>query len=474
MRLNAVTERTTIRTHEGGRAKNVSAEASLRRTLMTCMLWEDGFYEDGKTISQRLSDLIPLIQPEVVVSMALEAKIHQKLRHAPLLIAVEMLKHPKHKLYVGDLLIQIIERPDELCETLSMYWKDGRRPLAHQLKKGLGRAFKKFDEYSLAKYNRDTPIKLRDILFLCEPTPKDKAQKTLWKKLIDGKLATPDTWEVAISATSKTKEPKKLVWERLLKEGKLGPQALLKNLRNMGEEKVSSVLIRDALNKLKTDKILPWQIIAAAKAAPEREDLLELLLFKTLGSEEKIMLGGKTTLLVDVSGSMDEKLSSKGITTRLDAACGVAMLARELCEEVEIVTFSNQIALVPPRRGFALRDAIISSQPHSGTYLGNVLQGMIRHGHTSDRLIIITDEQTADKMPDPIWKLAYVINVGSNQNGVGYYKWMHIDGWSEKVLDFIIEKEIQDYKAKFVSTGTFGEIDRKEPKKVTKAKRSKK
>ena len=30
-----------------------------------------------------------------------------------------------------------------------------------------------------------------------------------------------------------------------------------------------------------------------------------------------------------------------------------------------------------------------------------------------------------------------MINVASYENGVGYHKWTHIDGWSEAVLDYI-------------------------------------
>jgi hypothetical protein len=35
----------------------------------------------------------------------------------------------------------------------------------------------------------------------------------------------------------------------------------------------------------------------------------------------------------------------------------------------------------------------------------------------------------------------YVINVASNRNGVGYGQWIHIDGWSEAVVDYIAALE---------------------------------
>ncbi len=57
-----------------------------------------------------------------------------------------------------------------------------------------------------------------------------------------------------------------------------------------------------------------------------------------------------------------------------------------------------------------------------------------------DRLIVITDEQSHDSVPAPRGK-GYVINVASNQNGVGYGPWTHIDGWSEAVVEYIAELE---------------------------------
>ena len=60
-----------------------------------------------------------------------------------------------------------------------------------------------------------------------------------------------------------------------------------------------------------------------------------------------------------------------------------------------------------------------------------------------DRIIVITDEQSADRVPNPEG-IGYVINVASYQHGVGYGAWMHIDGWSERVLDFIRESESEN------------------------------
>jgi hypothetical protein len=49
---------------------------------------------------------------------------------------------------------------------------------------------------------------------------------------------------------------------------------------------------------------------------------------------------------------------------------------------------------------------------------------------------VITDEQAHDTVPAPKGT-GYVINVASYKNGVGYRKWIHIDGWSESVVEYI-------------------------------------
>jgi len=143
----------------------------------------------------------------------------------------------------------------------------------------------------------------------------------------------------------------------------------------------------------------------------------------------------RTSLLivVDVSGSMDAPLSRRAEMRRNDAAYGLAVLLREIAELVSVYTFSDTLVRVPSRQGFALRDAMNASQPHGGTYLGRAL-GEIDEKY--DRLIVITDEQSHDSVPNPKAR-GYVINVASFQNGVGYGKWMHIDGWSDSVIEYI-------------------------------------
>ena len=428
-RLNILNFAKGLRTHEGAPARHLSNELQLRRSVLACLLWENQFYEDGVEIAGRIAELVPKVEAQRVAALAVEAREQMKLRHAPLLLVREMARHKTHRGLVAETLERVIQRADELCEFVAIYWKDGRVPLSGQVKKGLAAAFPKFDEYQLAKYDRGGPIKLRDVLFLCHAKPRDDKQAGMWKKLIWGRLAVPDTWEVALSSGADKRD----AWTRLLAENKLGALALLRNLRNMKEAGVGDELVITALRGANTQRVLPFRFLAAARYAPQWEQALEALMLKSTAEQEK--LSGKTVLLVDVSGSMNWALSKRSEMKRTDAAYGLAVLLREIGERVSVYSFSDHLVEVPARRGFALRDAIEASQAHSGTYLGKAVE-QLNEKERYDRLIVITDEQAHDMVPNPKGS-GYVINVASFKNGVGYGKWTHIDGWSESVVEYI-------------------------------------
>jgi hypothetical protein len=438
------------RTYEGAVAKRINPLQQLRRLVMCCLLWEDSFYIDGQSHAQVLAEAIKNNKPQDVANVAVEAREKFKLRHVPLFLARELARGSKEaRLLVADTLERIIQRPDELTEFLAIYWKDGRQPLSAQVKKGLARAFYKFNRYSLAKYNRDGAVKLRDVMFLTHPDPRKEKRTPGWgpevgdtapcietyKMLAENTLTSPDTWEVALSAGA----DKAATFTRLIQEKKLGALAMLRNLRNMIQSGVEERVIVDGLQSMNTERVLPFRFISAAKYAPKFEPYLEEAMFKCVADAPK--LKGKTVLLIDVSGSMTSAISSKSELSRIDAANGLAILLREICESVVVYTFANDAKLVPARRGFALRDAIMR-QFGGGTYTERAKLVADKEGY--DRLIILTDEQSHQALSNPLTDKGYVINVAAYQNGVGYGKWKHVDGWSEAVVDFILATENED------------------------------
>lgn len=426
MQLN-IPRQVTAQTHGGQPAfPHTNPIQQLRRSVLSCLLWESEFYEDGQSIADRIVETAAKVTTDQLAALAIEARTVHNLRHVSLLLLCELAKRGGR--IVGDTIMQVIQRADEPAEFLTLYWRNGKRPIAKQVKLGLARAIRKFDAYQLAKYNRDKAIKLRDVLFLVHARPKDDEQAGLWKRLADGTLESPDTWEVALSAGA----DKKATWERLLREGQLGYLALLRNLRNMTQVGVEPTLVRDAIiARSGAKRVLPFRYVAAARACPQMEPALDQALSEAIS--ELTPLSGCTIVLVDVSGSMAEKLSSKSDLTRMDAA---AALASIINGDVRVFSFSYQLVECPPRRGMAGVDAILRSQQHGGTALAQAVAAVNTLPH--DRLIVITDEQATDgRVPDPVAPLAYMVNVASAKNGVGYGRWRHLDGFSESIVRWI-------------------------------------
>lgn len=443
MRLNTK-QKPTAFTHEGAPAKIVDPEQQLRRSVLSCLLWENEFYEDGESIADRIVAAAEAVPPARLAQIAREARHQHNLRHVPLLLLTVLAKTGSGSSLVSETIADTITRADELAEFVALYWRNGKTPLAAQVKKGLAKAFGKFDAYQLAKYDRGGPIKLRDVLFMVHAKPGEGQTET-FKALADQDLKSPDTWEVSLSGGADKRD----TFERLIREGKLGYLALLRNLRNMAGAGCGMGLVRDAIIARKgARRVLPFRYVAAARACPQMEPALDQALSEAIA--ELPPLPGKTLVVVDVSASMDQALSRKSDMTRMDAA---AALASIIHGDLRVFSFSAGgqrywgdrwdgrpvLVEVPPRRGMAGVEAIITSQQRAGTMLGRAVEEANAIPH--DRLIVITDEQSHDKVPDPVAKLAYMVNVASYQNGVGYGRWTHIDGFSEQILRFIVEYE---------------------------------
>ena len=431
MKVNVVRKMTDA-THEGGVANpHIPYITQLKRAVFACLLWENNFYEDGVSIADRIKSLCDHVKPDEVAAIAREARTKMNLRHVPLLLVCALASRK----YAGldQLTYDVIERADEMGELLSIYWKDGKKPIPAAMKRGLAAAFTKFDAYQLGKYSGGA-IKLKDVLRLVHPKPIHEVQARNWGDLVRGELTSPDTWEVQLSGGADKKE----TFERLIREKKLGYMALLRNLRNMSRADVDPILVKDALMNGNASRVLPFRYIAAARAVPEWANIIDGAFKKRLEALEGA--DGDTVFLVDVSGSMDSKLSSKSDLMRMDAA---AALAAIWPGEKRIFSFSSALVEVGAYQGLAAIELIVNSQEHGGTYLGNclkVLPGIF--SKKPKRLIVITDEQISDNIGRPYAEHGYIINVASERPSIAYYgPWTSVTGFSENVLRYIQEHE---------------------------------
>jgi 60 kDa SS-A/Ro ribonucleoprotein len=423
----------------------------LRRSVMTCMLWEKIAFATGTSVVDEIRRLVPLCTPEEVRELAIEARYNQQLRHVPLFLTVVMFKYARYRKEAGIALQSIIRRPDEITEWMAMYWKEnGHKMLPNQAKKALAFSFNLFNEYQLGKWNRKADIRLIDALRMVRPKPNTRGQSVLFDKVKTNTLAIPYTWEVELSSG----RDKKVVWTEMLKKQALGGQALLKNLRNMEMASVDVSVIKQAILDMKPTWLLPLDFLKAARYAPRYERELNTLMLKGLQPLPKLQ--GKTVLAIDMSGSMTHKVSDKSEFSRIDAAAALAMIAVEMCEDIDLyLTAGNSAHLgmqIPVKHGFDLLKPINYSETSlkigsNGIFTRQFLN-WIRPRYTSkpERIIIISDSQDRDHnkaLPSPFGRYNYIVDISSNKNGVAYDGlWTsEVNGWSQHFIHYILVLE---------------------------------
>lgn len=438
----------------GAKAAKQSNISLLRRVVLANLLWENVAYVDGVSVANEIKRLIPLCKAEDVYNLAIEARVMQKLRHTPLFIAVEMCKYPEHKLFVKDLLPRIITRADMLTDFLAIYWKDKKCPICNQAKKGLEAAFHNFNEYKLAKYDRDSAIKLRDVMFLVHAKPKNEYEEELFKKVADRTLKTPETWEVMLSRGDDKKE----TWTKLITEKKIGGLAMLRNISNMQKADVERNVIKKGLENLKSSMLLPLDFWKAAKMNDAFSRDIEDAMLEAYKNLPKIP--GKTLFIVDVSGSMGYLTSGNSQFSRMDQACAMALLAANQCEDYELVATAGDDGrrtnasewIKYPKRGFDLANQIMDTKRNiggGGIFTRQCLEWCkdTFKDKSFDRIIIFSDSQDCDypdkRIPKPFGKYNYIVDISANKKGVNYKGvWTaEISGWSQSFLTYIAALE---------------------------------
>jgi 60 kDa SS-A/Ro ribonucleoprotein len=456
-------EKAAPKTHGGGEGVHLTPEQELRRSLMACLLFEKNFYEAGALVADRITQLVPLVAPERVAQMAVEARLVHKLRHAPLWVVAAMLESEQHRKHVGRILPQVLRRPDEMSELLRMHWgsKKKTKPLGKQLRMGLQAAFLGFDQYQLAKYiyaDTSQQISLWDVFNLAHPKPQTPEQAETLRLFAANQLPEAYTWENELKRQDGNRT-KRQIWEELLASGKLPAYALLSNLRNMHQAGCDIETVADALEKANTRMILPFRFLAAVDVVPQYKTVVEQAMIRHFDRQRK--LSGTTLVIIDLSGSMNQSLSERSKMERVDGAIAQAVIANLLCEKAVIYgtagsdsTRIHKTEMVPDKvKGLDVARYMkmqAGKLGGGGIFLTPVLQHLQKIHPQVDRILVVTDEQdcTAGEAQSP--KMArpwgsrgnYLVNVSTDKVGIAYgQQWTHMDTLSDAVFHYMQEIE---------------------------------
>lgn len=456
--------------YEGAKTYCISPEMELYTTVCTSVL-SPRFYvpNDG---TEQIRRLIQIVDPAITAALAVYAREEMYLRSVPLVLLVELARIGKLK---AETVARVIQRPDEITELLGYYQQANQRvgpkklnKLSHTIRDGVQAVFEsgRFDEYQWAKYNRKTEITFRDAIFLTHPKAKDAVQDALFKKIIDGTLETPYTWETELSAKGNTAQ----TWQKLIESKRLPYMAMLRNLRNILGAKVSNAFI-DQVGIYLSDgkaveksKQLPFRFLSAYRelkkvASLQVPYILECLEQAVQYSAANIKgYGLDTNVLIacDVSGSMQRSISENSTVQQYDLGLMLGMLLQARCKSVVSGIFGEtwKVIQLPRSNILANADELHRREGEVGysTNGWKVLEWCVEREQRFDKIMFFTDCQMWDssggnknissfwlnyKKFNPTAKL-YLFDLagyGTTPLSIRGNDVFLIAGWSDKIFD---------------------------------------
>lgn len=334
-----------------------------------------------------------------------------------------------------------IYRADDMSEIKDVWAAlntnaDGKMlALPNAMKKGFAKAIENFDVYTFGKYTSG----IIDIANLVHPRSSvSKAVITVDGKnikaldaIMNGITVTADTHEAANSeagqevakavregkiskaeAETILAEAKNDNWEGLLKDGKLGILAALRNIRNMMKNPRKEVidylcaLVSDA-NKIRNGLIMPHQIDTAYEIVNDEffdNQYAHRVMQALLDGYEKSIpnlaaaLPGKTCVMVDCSGSMRTACYNSDKRMRTATACGKAgLIAATIAKATgaDIVRFGTHAQYYTYNKAtqvFKLGEQI-SETNMGGTSIASAFELITNSKKVYDRIIILSDNE---------------------------------------------------------------------------------
>lgn len=375
----------------GGSAFKMNAEQELAHAVLASFL-DNKFYESGDERLERIVTLCSKVSIEYLSQLAYFTRKECHMRTTPIVLLGEMAKLHSGNSLVWQSIERTIERVDDMTE-LAAYF-DGKLP--SQVKRGLRRAILKFNRYQLAKYKGSKKsLKLVDLFNITHPNVNfaNEEQKQAWADLMKGKLASTDTWESVISAST----DKQHDWEKLVHEDKLGYMALLRNLNNLIKNDVSKETLNLVAKRLvdpervRKSKQLPFRFATAYNNVEDSVILRDAISEACdLSLENFDTLDGKTLIALDCSGSMGSDFSDPFGKGALFAG---ALFKKS--EDVDFILYDTSVYKASASRRTPILDIVNGlSANGGGTNTSLVFDYCVLGRKVYDRIIIISDNES--------------------------------------------------------------------------------
>jgi hypothetical protein len=449
-------------TYEGGAAFTRDPLSELVLLAVVNMVGEDTFYESADTRDTRFAVLcreIAVNRPADFLHFVRWLRGEANMRSASLVAAAEGVKARLHERDLsvvagerpGDadglnrkIVNAVLQRPDEPGEFLAYWTANYGRALPKPVKRGVADAVTRlYHERSLLKYDTASHgWRFADVLDLVHPSPRAPWQGDLFAYALNRRTRAvspkghpeqiPEslgvvarnrsfpgrveeapylaydseaireaglTWEDVLSQYG-SKVDKAKLWEAMIPN--MGIMALIRNLRNFDEAKVSDKAAQLVISELQDPEQIaksrqfPYRFLSAYRAAPSLRwgHALETALHASMLNVPEFT--GRTLVLIDTSASMRQTVSAKSQVRHVDVAALVGLtFAHRSRVKSDVIGFAdNAFRFDVSVGGSVLRDMdafdrCIGSVGH-GTNTVAALQATY-NGH--DRVIICHDGQ---------------------------------------------------------------------------------
>jgi hypothetical protein len=425
-------------TGEGHLGYERDAKSDLFLLAVTNMVREQTFYEGANERDERFKQLVHVVtreDPLWVAQFIPYLRDTMQMRSASTVAAAHYVAAggPRGRAVVASAL----RRADEPAEILAYWQQEYGRRIPKPLKRGVADAVVDlYNERAALKYDgQGRAWRMGDVIELVHPKPLTPWQSALFQYLIDvrhnrdfrGNLRGVGLTKIAkahwledidVEARrsvlreegAQTLADAGFTWERLSGwlQGpmdaeawetvipSMGYMALLRNLRNFEQAGVSEAVLAQIGVKLADpaevarSRQFPLRFLSAYKTIPSERFAFPLQQAVEHSVKNIPELKGRTLILIDVSGSMQDSLSGRSQLRRWEAAAlfGVALAKR--CEIADTVAYQSQAWRVDTDQSVLRHVTEISQLVGGGT---NTWQALGATFDNHDRVVILTDEQ---------------------------------------------------------------------------------
>lgn len=386
-------------TYEGGKAYKKTLENEWTNFLFSCIL-QNRFYESAGKQQERYIELtnamIEKYGAAFVGKVAVFSRNVLGMRSISELTAAILNQHQ----FEGkrDFYKKYFHRPDGVAEVFgAIDMLGGKR--SHALVRGVCDYLSNLDEYQVGKYKLNG--KTYNMYDLINITHANSRAIDAYK---NDTLEVPDTWETKISGADNQAE-KEAEWKRLVEEHKLGYMALIRNLRNILSCSfvtpmwAKEHLIPQITNEvaIKKSLIFPYRIYTAWKTIEDNLPLdIEVALsdafIASIGNMPE--LDGTSLVVLDVSGSMEDYMSSHSDMTIKEVGAVYAAAMYLSGKDVDFVKFGNECKKVEYNKYVNVFKLIKAMQENEncgyGTDIVPVFESLDKN---YDRIFLISDMQ---------------------------------------------------------------------------------